>query len=153
MRLATDGQNDLEKELYILPCELGVEETIKRLVSILEEQKFPVYHVYNHAEEVAGEGVTLRPVQAVVFGLLSARAKALEQEPSLAAVLPLRIAVWEDAQGKVWLGFSRVSLLAERFSKAQAELAGHMQNLMENIAHRASKTASARHEEMIKNLE
>jgi len=39
------------------------------------------------------------------------------------------------------------------FSKAQAELAGHMQNLMENIAHRASKTASARHEEMIKNLE
>lgn len=153
MEHTDNEQNTVEQELYILPCELGVEETVDRLLSIMEEKHFPVYHVYDHAAEVMTEGVTLRPVQTVVFGLLSARAKALALEPRLATMLPLRIGVWEDSQGKVWLGFHRVNLLAERFSKAQAELAGHMQNMVENIAHRASKTASARHEEMIKNLE
>jgi uncharacterized protein (DUF302 family) len=34
--------------------------------------------------------------------------------PSAALDLPLRVAVWEDAQGKVWLGYNSVSFVKSR---------------------------------------
>ena len=46
--------------------------------------------------------------------------------PSIALDLPLKILVWEDSQGKVWLSFNSPEYLKERH--------GLPQNLLQNIS-------------------
>jgi len=46
--------------------------------------------------------------------------------PSIAIDLPLKILVWEDAKGKVWLSYNSSEYLAERYDLPQ--------DLVQNIA-------------------
>ena len=55
--------------------------------------------------------------------------------PSIAIDLPLKILVWEDKQGKVWLSYNSPEYLAERH--------GLPQDLVQNIAVVATLAAKA----------
>jgi uncharacterized protein (DUF302 family) len=55
--------------------------------------------------------------------------------PSIAIDLPLKILVWEDAQGKVWLSYNSPEYLEQRHSLPH--------DLLQNIAVVAPLAASA----------
>ena len=54
--------------------------------------------------------------------------------PSIAIDLPLKILVWEDDQGKVWVSYNSPAYLGERH--------GLPENLLQNIAFVESLAAS-----------
>jgi uncharacterized protein (DUF302 family) len=62
----------------------------------------------------------------LIFGTPKAGTPLMVASPSSAIDLPLKILVWEDAQGKVWLSYNSPEYLRERH--------GLPQELMQNIA-------------------
>jgi len=44
----------------------------------------------------------LPPNKVIVFGSPKVGTLLMQQDPSISLELPLRISVWEDADGKVW---------------------------------------------------
>lgn len=68
----------------------------------------------------------MRPTKLLIFGNPKAGTPLMLASPSSAIDLPLKILVWEDAQGKVWLSYNSPEYLRERH--------GLPQELLQNIA-------------------
>jgi uncharacterized protein (DUF302 family) len=71
-------------------------------------------------------GLKMRPTKLLIFGNPKAGTPLMLASPSSAIDLPLKLLVWEDAQGKVWVSYNSPEYLRERH--------GLPQELMQNIA-------------------
>ena len=68
----------------------------------------------------------MRPTKLLIFGSPKAGTPLMLAAPSIAIDLPLKILIWEDAQGKVWVSYNCPDYLKERH--------GVPQELLQNIA-------------------
>jgi uncharacterized protein (DUF302 family) len=99
--------------LETLPSAHGADETVKHLKSLLEQNKIHLFAHIDHAAEANKVGLPLRPTQVLIFGNPQAGTPLMQSQQTIGLDLPLRVLVWEDAAGKVWLTYRRPGLLAQ----------------------------------------
>jgi uncharacterized protein (DUF302 family) len=104
----------------------GVEETVKRLESVLEERGVRVFSVIDHSGEAERIGMKMRPTKVVIFGNPKGGTPLMVASPSLAIDLPLKALVSEDESGKVWVCYNSPEYLQRRH--------GVPEELIKNIA-------------------
>lgn len=68
----------------------------------------------------------MRPTKLLIFGNPTAGTPLMLAAPSCAIDLPLKILVWEDAEGKAWVTYNSAKYLQERH--------GLPEELLQNIA-------------------
>lgn len=124
-------------ELYALESPYGAEHTVLRVKEILKELQIPVFAEFDHAQNAREVHMELRPATVIVFGSPAVGTQLMQQNPEVAAVLPLKILVWEDSAGVTRAGFIRMELLAARYGLDQNPVIGKIKTLMENIVTRA----------------
>ena len=56
----------------------------------------------------------MRPTKLLIFGNPKGGTPVMLAAPSIAIDLPLKILIWEDGQGKVWLSYNSPTYLQER---------------------------------------
>ena len=56
----------------------------------------------------------MRPTKLLIFGSPKAGTPLMLAAPRIAIDLPLKILIWEDAQGKVWVTYNSPVYLQER---------------------------------------
>jgi uncharacterized protein (DUF302 family) len=111
---ATMNPNDLaDADLVTLPSAHGATETVERLKSLLGEKKIQVFADIDHAAGAKQVGLTLRPTRVVIFGNPQAGTPLMQSQQTIGLDLPLRVLVWEDEAGKVWLTYRRPETLAQ----------------------------------------
>ena len=108
------------------PSKHSVEQTLETLTNILKSKGVAVFAVIDHSGEAEKVGLKMRPTKLVIFGNPKAGTPLMLASPSSAIDLPLKILVWEDGQGKVWLSYNSPEYLTERH--------GLPHELMQNIA-------------------
>ncbi len=108
MNPADSAHNDL----LTLPSPRGVTETIERLKSLLARKGIDIFAHVDHASGAKRVGLPLRPTQVLIFGNPQAGTPLMQGRQTIGLDLPLRILVWEDEAGKVWLTYRRVQELA-----------------------------------------
>jgi uncharacterized protein (DUF302 family) len=108
------------------PSNHSVEQTVDRLKSILQSKGVTVFALIDHSGEAEKVGMKMRPTKLLIFGNPKAGTPLMLAAPSSAIDLPLKILVWEDAQGKVWLSYNSPEYLQTRH--------GLPQDLLQNIA-------------------
>ena len=123
------------KGIVNIPGAHTVDETVERLKSILQTRGITLFAVVDHSGEAQNAGMTMLPTKLLIFGSPRAGTPLMLAAPSVAIDLPLKILVWEDAQGRVWLSYNTPEYLGERH--------GLPQNLMQNIAIVAALAAEA----------
>ncbi|HTW74620.1 MAG TPA: DUF302 domain-containing protein [Steroidobacteraceae bacterium] len=101
----------------------GFDETVARLRTEIESKGATVFAVVDHAGEAARVGLTMPPTQLLIFGSPKAGTPLMLAAPSLAIDLPLKILVWEDAAGSVWMACNTADYLAERHGLARGQVA------------------------------
>lgn len=104
----------------------SVEQTVAALTTILKAKGVAVFALIDHSAEAEKVGLKMRPTKLLIFGDPKAGTPLMLASPSTAIDLPLKILIWEDAQGKVWLSYNSPEYLRERH--------GLPQELMQNIA-------------------
>ena len=60
----------------------------------------------------------MRPTKLLIFGSPKAGTPLMVAAPSIAIDLPLKILVWEDAEGKVWIAYNSPAYLQTRHGVA-----------------------------------
>jgi uncharacterized protein (DUF302 family) len=70
----------------------------------LKEHGVEVIARIDHAAAAKKKGLELRPTQVLVFGNPAVGTKLMQSGPSVALDLPLRVAVWQEADSTVWVG-------------------------------------------------
>ena len=100
--------------LIDLPSKHSVDETVSNLIKILKEKGVSLFAIVDHSSEAAKVGMRMRPTKLVIFGNPKAGTPVILAAPSSAIDLPLKILIWEDAQGKSWVTYNSLSYLRER---------------------------------------
>ncbi len=92
----------------------GVSETVDRLEQAVRDKGLSVFGRIDHAKAAAAVGLELRPTTVLLFGSPKLGSKLMQANQLIGVDLPLRVLVWEDANGQVWLGYLRPSALLQR---------------------------------------
>jgi uncharacterized protein (DUF302 family) len=106
--LAQDGG------LVTVPSTHGVRPTLDRFAAAVREAGWVVFGEVDHAAAARQAGLTLPARTVVMFGNPRAGTGAMAQRPTLALDLPMRILVWEDASGRVFVTRSTGADIASR---------------------------------------
>ena len=108
------------------PCRHTLDETLQRLEGMLRANGVTIFAMVDHGGEAEKVGLTMRPTKLLIFGHPKSGTPLMTASPSVAIDLPLKILLWEDLDGRVWLTYNTPAYLRERHDLPQA--------LLENIA-------------------
>ena len=100
----------------------SVVKTVERLTALLHDKGATLFALVDHSGEAAKVGMTMPPTKLLIFGNPKAGTPLMLAAPSIAIDLPLKILVWEDAQGRAWLSYNSPAYLRERHGVPQALL-------------------------------
>ena len=122
--------------LVSIPSNHSVDETLDRFKRLLESKGITLFTIVDHSGEAAKAGLTMPPTKLAIFGNPKAGTPLMLAAPSSAIDLPLKVLIWEDAQGKVWLSYNTPEYLQQRHGLPPALLAN-----VAGISTLAAKTA------------
>src|ERR1700691_2389225 len=108
------------------PSHHSVDETLAKLQAILQAKGVAVFALVDHSGEAAKVAMKMRPTKLLIFGNPKAGTPLMLAAPGIAIDLPLKILIWEDGEGKVWVSYNSSSYLMERHSVPK--------DLLQNIA-------------------
>ena len=92
----------------------SVDQTVQKLEGILQTKGVKLFAVIDHSGEAEKAGMPMRPTKLLIFGNPKAGTPLMIASPSIAIDLPLKILVWEDADGKVWISYNAPAYLESR---------------------------------------
>ena len=92
----------------------SVPETIARLESIVASRGLRIFARIDFSADALREGLALKPMVQLVFGNPKAGTPLLVSAPTIGIDLPLRVLVWEDAGGAVWVAYNDPDTIAQR---------------------------------------
>ena len=96
------------------PSNHSVEQTVDKLKNILQSKGVTLFALIDHSGEAEKVGMKMRPTKLLIFGNPKAGTPLMLAAPSSAIDLPLKILIWQDAQGKVWVSYNSPVYLQER---------------------------------------
>ena len=92
----------------------SVDDTMQRLLELLRTKGITLFAVVDHSGEAAKVGLKMLPTKLAIFGNPRGGTPVMLAAPTSALDLPLKILVWEDAEGSVWLSFNSAEFLQNR---------------------------------------
>lgn len=104
----------------------SVDQTVEKLKGVLEVKGVNLFALIDHAGEAGKVGMKMRPTKLLIFGNPKGGTPLMQAAPSSAIDLPLKILVWEDIEGRVWVSYNSPTYLQERHDIPR--------ELMQNIA-------------------
>lgn len=122
------------------PSSNSVPATLDRLEALVKEKGFTVFARIDHAAGAKRVGEKLRPTELLVFGNPKVGTALLLKGQGVALDLPIRVAVWEDANGMVWMAYNDPAWLVQRYEISDADpVVAKMTNALANFTDAAAK--------------
>jgi uncharacterized protein (DUF302 family) len=98
---AVAGDDDIIK----LRAGADVPATMDRLEAAVSGAGATVFARVDHAAGAASVDMALAPSQLLIFGNPKMGTAAMQDDPRAGLFLPLRVLVYEDAEGQVWIAY------------------------------------------------
>ena len=102
------------KGIIDVPSRHSVEQTAEKLKNILQPKGVTQFAQVHHSGEAAKAAKKMPPTKLLIFGSPKAGTPLMLASPSIAIDLPLKILVWQDIQGKVWVSYNSPEYLKDR---------------------------------------
>ncbi len=113
----------------------SVDDTVGKIEGILQANGITLFAIIDHSCEAEKVGLRMKPTKLMIFGNPKFGTPVMVSAPSSAIDLPLKILVWEDAEGKVWISYNSLAYLQQRH--------GIPSELLRNIAFAEELAAKA----------
>ena len=107
-----------ETGLVTLRSTYDVATTLQRLREALAAKGITVFAEIDHAAGATSVGLPLRPTTLVIFGNPNAGTPLMQAAQTTGIDLPLKILVWQDAQGVAQVSFNDPAWIAARHGLA-----------------------------------
>jgi uncharacterized protein (DUF302 family) len=96
------------------PSNHSVDQTLEKLESTLRAKGVTIFALVDHSGEAEKVGIKMPPTKLLIFGNPKAGTPLMLAAPSSAIDLPLKILIWADAHGKVWVTYNSPTYLQQR---------------------------------------
>jgi uncharacterized protein (DUF302 family) len=118
----------LDKDMGIvdIPSNHSVDTTVEKIQGILQAKGVTLFALIDHSGEARKSGMTMPATKLLIFGSPKAGTPVMLAVPGVAIDLPLKLLIWEDRAGKVWISYNSLAYLQHRHGLPEA--------LMPNLA-------------------
>ena len=106
--------NTASKGIVSVPSNHAVDVTVNRIEQLLRDKGVPLFALIDHSGEAEKAGMKMPPTKLLIFGNPKSGTPLMLHSPSTAIDLPLKVLVWEDKEGKVWISYNSLQYLKER---------------------------------------
>jgi uncharacterized protein (DUF302 family) len=108
-----------------LPSHHSVAATIDRLEATLKHRGILVFARIDFSGDAGRAGLSMPPEQMLIFGNPKAGTPLMVAVPAIGLDLPMKVLVWEDADGKVWAAYKDPNYLVRHYG-VSANLAANL---------------------------
>ena len=115
----------------------SVVATMDRFEALAKQRGLTVFARIDHAAGAAKIGKTLRPTQVIIFGNPQGGTPFMECAQTTGIDLPLKVLVWADASGQVWLGYNDPEYLAKRHDVPTCPAVANLHKALSGLAEAA----------------
>ncbi len=112
--LASPGHAD--DGLVNVRSQYPVAETLDRFEAEAKELGLKIFARIDHAKGAISVGQQLRPTELLIFGNPKVGTGMMSSNQQAGIDLPLKALAWQDAEGVVWLSYTRLDYLFGRFN-------------------------------------
>lgn len=130
------GQLD-DDSLVLYESVHDVPETMIRIEQYLKERGIPIFAKFDHGRNASEAGLEMLPSEVIVFGSPKVGTGLMQINPGIATELPLRIAVWQDKDGSVWISYPRMDKIVKSYGVENAPAVIPIQKLLQDITSHA----------------
>jgi uncharacterized protein (DUF302 family) len=117
-----------------------VSETVDRLEKGLSAAGFKIFARIDHGAGAKSVDMPLAPTELLIFGKPDVGTMLMQSGRTVGIELPLKYLVWEDADGKVMVGWNDPAWLTERHGISdRAPVVQKMQGALKKFASEASQ--------------
>ena len=118
----------------------SVADTMDRLEQKVSAAGFKVFARVNHGAGAKSVNMPLRPTELLIFGNPKGGTVLLQSEQTVGIDLPLKYLVWEDADGKVMVGWNDAAWFTQRHGiNDRAPVVTKVSGALKKFATEASK--------------
>jgi uncharacterized protein (DUF302 family) len=103
-----------EDGLVTLASRYSVKQTLDRLETGLKAKSIAVFARIDHAAGAASVAMPLRPTELLIFGNPKSGTPLMQANQTIGIDLPLKVLVWQDDGGRVWLTYTDPHWIAQR---------------------------------------
>ena len=128
--LVTSSLASAADGLVAVKSPYGPKETMDRVEVLLKEKGMTVVARVDHAAGAAKIGKKLRPAEVLIFDNPQGGTPFMECSQTVGIDLPLKMLVWEDETGQVWLGYNDPTYLASRHGAPQCAVAANLKQAL-----------------------
>ena len=112
----------------------SVADTVTRAREMMQYHQLRVFGVINHADEAEKIGGKLLPTQLLIFGSPQIGTQMMQTNRLSGIDLPMKLLVWEDDKGVVWISYNQAEYLVRRHQGISQETGKKMADLLRDIA-------------------
>ncbi|MNI56972.1 camphor resistance protein CrcB [compost metagenome] len=81
--------------------------------------------------------MNLRPTKVLVFGNPKVGTKLMQDKQGISLDLPLRVSVWQDKIGRVWVSYENLDDVAKTYGIQDQKTVDSLDNFMTNLVSRS----------------
>jgi uncharacterized protein (DUF302 family) len=116
----------------------SVAATIDRLEDILKQRGILVFARIDFSGDAGRAGLSMRPEQMLIFGNPKGGTPLMVAVPAIGLDLPMKVLVWEDADGKVSAAYKDPKYLVRHYG-VSADLAANLSAVVPLIERAAAE--------------
>ncbi len=123
--------------LVSIPSSSPVDEVVERVKSILSAKKVKLFALIDHSGEAASAGLSIESTKLLIFGNPAGGTPLMQASPTAAIDLPLKLLIWRDNAGQVWVSYNSAEYLRDRHHLPEALLSNVA--MIEGLAKQAAQ--------------
>jgi uncharacterized protein (DUF302 family) len=108
----------LHAEMIRKESNLTFTDTVGRLEAVIKDRGLTQFAKIDHAAGAKQVGQELRPTTLIIFGSPAVGTPLIQAQQTMGLSLPLKALVWQDAAGKVWIGYDAPADMAKTHAVA-----------------------------------
>jgi uncharacterized protein (DUF302 family) len=113
-------------------------DTLARAETAIGRHNLKIFACIDHGAEAEDAGVELRPTLVLIFGRPSAGAATIQAAQTLAIDLPMKLLIWQDAQGQTSVAYNDPDWVWRRHGISDDATVEVMREVLSNIAGEAA---------------
>lgn len=124
-----------EEELITKPSSYSMDETVDVLKDAIGEMELNLMQEVDHAQAAAEHELELRPTKVLIFGNPEVGTQLMVADQRAGLDLPLRVLVWENEDGRVFITYRSPSSLQQDFAlEEQEQVLDKMDNVWDKLS-------------------
>ena len=117
----------------------SVKETMDKFEALVKSKGLGVFARVDHTKNAMGVDMKMNEAEVLIFGNPKAGTVLMKKDPATALDLPLKVAVYKDDDGKVWLSYRNPQDLSADYNLSGVPVLGKVETALDNLTTAVTK--------------